>query len=176
MVIVKTDRSIAALVPLLRRAVASVDAGLPIFDVQRLDDRIAQTLARPRFTAALIGLFAAAALLLAAAGVYGIMAYSVSFRSHEIGIRLALGADARRVLVHVLGESARLAAAGAVVGLAAASVVTRLMRSLLFGVTPLDPLILSIAALVIIAVALAAALVPAHRASAVDPMVVLRND
>src|SRR5207247_2502733 len=143
MVVVKADRDVTAIVPSMRRAVSSVDAGLPIYDVQTLDDRIAASMSRPRFNAAVLGVFAAAALLLAAVGVYGVMAYSVSFRLHEIGVRLALGADARCVLGLVLGDAGRLAGAGALIGLAAALGLTHLMRSFLFGVAPTDPLVLT---------------------------------
>jgi ABC-type antimicrobial peptide transport system permease subunit len=133
-------------------------------------------LARPRFNATILVLFAGAALLLASVGVYGVMAYLVSFRLREIGIRLALGADARCVLGLVLGQGARLGAAGAATGIAAALALTRLMRSLLFGVSPTDPVILSAVAVAIMAAALAAAFVPARRASSVDPMIVLRSE
>src|ERR1700736_4442901 len=164
------------LIPALRRAVVAVDAGLPIYDVQTLDDRIAQALARPRFNAAVLICFAGAAVLLARVVVYGVMSYSVSFRLHEIGVRLALGADARRVLALVLGQGVRLAGTGAAVGVAAALALTRLMRSLLFGVSPTDPAILSAVAVVIVAAALVAAFVPARRASSVDPLIVLRSE
>lgn len=133
-------------------------------------------MARPRFNATILVLFAGAALLLASVGVYGVMAYLVSFRLREIGIRLALGADARCVLGLVLGQGARLGAAGAATGIAAALALTRLMRSLLFGVSPTDPVILSAVAVAIMAAALAAAFVPARRASSVDPMIVLRSE
>ena len=175
MVVVKADRDVTAIVPSMRRAVSSVDAGLPIYDVQTLDDRIAASMSRPRFNAAVLGVFAAAALLLAAVGVYGVMAYSVSFRLHEIGVRLALGAGAPRVLGLVLGEGARLAGLGAAIGLAGAIALTRLMRSILYGVAPIDPLIFAAATAVIMAVALTAAYLPARRAAAVDPVIVLRN-
>jgi hypothetical protein len=172
MVVVKADRDVMAIVPSTRRAVSSVDAGLPIYDVQTLDDRIAASMSRPRFNAAVLGVFAAAALLLAAVGVYGVMAYSVSFRLHELGVRLALGAGAPRVLGLVLGEGAGL---GAAIGLAGAIALTRLMRSSLYGVAPIDPLIFAAATAVIMAVALTAAYLPARRAAAVDPVIVLRN-
>ena len=116
------------------------------------------------------------AVLLAAGGVYGVMAYSVSFRLREIGVRLALGANASSVLRLILGESSRLAAAGAAIGIAAALVLTRLMRSVLFGVAPADPVILAGTIIVMFSAALAAAFVPARRASTVDPMVVLRAE
>jgi len=176
MMVVRIAGTPASIVGSLRRAVASVDPGLPIYDVQTLDDRIAQTLSRPRFNASVVTLFAAAALLLAAGGVYAVMAYSVSSRMHEIGIRLALGADATRVLRLVLGEGARLAGLGAAVGIAAAIVIARLMRSVLFGIADSDPVVMSSTVMIMFAVAIAAALVPARRASAIDPVAVLRRE
>jgi predicted permease len=160
----------------LREAVVSVDPGLPIYDVQLLDERIGRALSRPRLNASVLGAFALAALFLAAIGVYGVMAYSVSSRLHEIGVRLALGADGRGIVRLVLGQGARLAGLGAAIGLAAAFAATRLMRNLLFGVTPGDPIILAAVVLITMSVALLAALVPARRAAAVDPVVVLRNE
>jgi len=176
MVLVKTGQGLATVLPALRRAVADVDSGLPIYDVQTLDDRIAQGLARPRYNAAMLALFAGAALLLAALGVYGVMAYSVSSRMYEIGIRVALGADPQRVLRLVLGEGARLAAIGAALGLTASLAFGRMLRTLLYGVAAADPAVAVTVILVIVAVALAAAFVPARRASMVDPMVVLRME
>jgi putative ABC transport system permease protein len=175
MVVVKADRDVPAIVPGMRAAVSSIDPGLPIHDVQTLDERVWSSMARPRFNAAVLVVFAVAAVLLAAVGVYGVIAYSVSFRLHEIGVRLALGAGARRVLGLVLGEGARLAAAGAAIGLAGAVALTRLMRSILYGVAPIDPLIFAAATAVIMAVALTAAYLPARRAASVDPVIVLRS-
>jgi len=174
-ILVKSERPMS-LVPSLRTAVASVDPGLPIYDVRTLDERIDASLSRPRFNTALFAAFAGAALLLAAIGVYGVMAYSVSSRLHEIGVRLALGADAARVVRLVLSDGARLAGAGALIGLVAALATTRLMRNLLYNVTPTDPAILGAVVVLMILVALGAALLPARRAGAVDPIVVLRNE
>ena len=176
MVVVKSQRDASGIVPAMRTAVAAVDPGLPIYEVMTLDERIASTLSRPRFNAAVLAIFAGAALLLAAVGVYGVMAYSVSFRLHEIGVRLALGAGGRRVLGLVLGDGARLAALGAAIGLAAALALTRLMRSVLYGVAPTDPGILAGAIVVIMAVALTAAYLPARRAARIDPLRALRNE
>jgi predicted permease len=175
MMIVK-GRQPLSLVPSLRSAIASIDPGLPIYDVRTLDERIDASLSRPRFNMALLAAFAAAALLLAAIGVYGVMAYSVSSRLHEIGVRLALGADATRVVRLVLSDGARLAGAGAVLGLAAALAATRLMRNLLYNVTPTDPAILAGVVLLTMLVALSAAFLPARRAGAVDPVIALRQE
>jgi putative ABC transport system permease protein len=176
MVIVKARGSSTALLPALRSAVASVDPALPIYDVLTLDDRISDAVARPRFNAALLAAFAAAALLLAAIGVYGVLSYSVSSRTHEIGVRLALGADASRVVGLVVGQGLRLAVVGAAIGLAASVAVARLMQGLILEAAAWDARLLGIAAAIMLATAALAAFVPARRASEVDPMVVLRME
>jgi putative ABC transport system permease protein len=174
-VFVKTRGPVDPVVPSLRRAVASVDSAVPIFDVMTLDERIDQALSRPRFNAVVVAAFAAAALLLAALGVYGVLSASVSSRLHEIGVRLALGADARRVVALVLGEGLRLAAIGTAIGVAGALALTRLLQGLIVGVAASDPRILAAGAILMLAVAAAAAWLPARRASAVDPIVALRE-
>jgi predicted permease len=176
MVIVKTRGSTAALVPAMRRAVASVDPALPIYDVLSLDDRIAGALSRPRFNAALVAGFAGTALLVAALGVYGMLSYSVSSRLREIGVRLALGAAPPRIVRFILAEGLRLAVTGVAIGLAAALAAGRLTRSLVVDVSPSDPRILAAVTIVMLAVAGVAAFLPARRASAVDPIVVLRQE
>ncbi len=176
MVVVKTRGATSALVPALRRAVAAVDPALPIYDVLTLDDRIAVALSRPRFNATLVAGFAGAALLIAALGVYGMLSYSVSSRLREIGVRLALGAAPPRIVRFVLGEGLRLAAIGVVIGLFAALAAGRLTRSLVVDVSPSDPRLLALVAIVMLAVACLAAFLPARRASAVDPIVVLRHE
>jgi putative ABC transport system permease protein len=176
MVMVKTRASTSALVPAMRRAVASVDPSLPIYDVLTLDERIAGAVARPRFNAALVAGFAAAALLISALGVYGMLSYSVSSRLREIGVRLALGAAPDRIVRFILAEGLRLTVLGVVLGLLGALVVGRLTRSLVFDVNPSDPRILAGVSLVMLIVASLAAFLPARRASAVDPIVVLRQE
>jgi predicted permease len=166
----------ATLVQAMREAVASVDHSLPISDVMTLDERAADALTRPRFHATMLAVFAGAALLLAAVGVYGVMSYAVSARTQEIGIRVALGADGNRVMRLVLAESARLAAIGGVVGVAAALGVGQLIRNLVFDVAPTDPSVMAFAVFVLVVAALVAAFIPARRASVVDPIVVLRNE
>jgi putative ABC transport system permease protein len=175
MVIVKA-RGAASVLPALRKAVASVDSALPIYDVMTLDERIAAAIARPRFNTGLLSAFAGAALLLAAIGVYGVLSYSVSSRLREIGVRLALGADARRVVALVLGEGLRLASIGAGIGLVAALAASRFIQGLVVGASGADPRILAAVVLVMTVVAAAAAFLPARRASAVDPIVVLRQE
>jgi putative ABC transport system permease protein len=176
MMMVKTRGSTSSLVPALRRAVASVDPALPIYDVLTLDDRIAGALSRPRFNATIVAGFAAVALLIAALGVYGMLSYSVSCRRREIGVRLAIGAAPPRIVRVILAEGLRLAIAGIVIGLGATLVAGRLTRSLVVDVNPSDPRILTLVALAMLIVAGLAAFLPARRASAVDPVVVLRQE
>jgi len=174
-VLVKTRGPSAAIVPALRGAVAAVDASVPIFDVMPLDARVDAALSRPRFNTALVAAFAGAALLLAAVGIYGVLSYSVSSRLREIGVRMALGADASRVVALVVGEGMRLAAIGAAAGSLAALAAGRTMRGLIAGVSASDPRVLAGGAALMVAVACLAACLPARRASAVDPLVVLRD-
>jgi len=176
MIIVKTRGSAPALVPAMRRAVANVDPSLPIYDVLTLDDRISGALSRPRFNAALVSGFAAAALIIAALGVYGMLSYSVSSRLREIGVRLALGAAPPRIVRFILAEGLRLAIGGVAIGLLGALAAGRLTRSLVLDVSPTDPRILAAVTFVMLAVACLAAFLPARRASGVDPIVVLRQD
>jgi len=175
MVIVKTRGAATSLLPAMRTAVASVDPALPIYDAMTLDERIGAAISRPRFNATLLTAFAGAAMLLAAIGVYGVLSYSVSSRMREIGVRLALGADARRVVSLVLGEGLRLAAIGAGIGLAATLAAAQFLQGLVAGVSASDPRLLAASAVLMTAVAGLAAFLPARRASAVDPIVVLRD-
>jgi predicted permease len=176
MVAVKARGAAAALVPAMRTAVSSVDAALPIYDVMTLDERIGAAIARPRFNATLLGAFAGAALLLAAIGVYGVLSYSVSSRMREMGVRLALGADAPRVIRLILGEGLRLAVVGSALGMLASVALARLSRGLLVDAPAGDVRLLVAAGLLMIGVATLAAFVPARRAGSVDPIVALRND
>jgi predicted permease len=176
MVIVRAAGSASAIVPALRTAVASVDASIPIFDVLTLDDRIAAAVSRPRFNAGVVSLFAAAALLLAAIGVYGMLSYSVSSRMRELGVRLALGASRARVTRLVVGDGLRLTAIGGAIGAAGAIAAARALRGWLTGVGDLDPWMTAGAAIVLFAAAFLAAFIPARRAGAVDPLTVLRQE
>jgi predicted permease len=176
MVIVKTHGASLSLLPAMRTAVASIDPALPIYDAMTLGDRIGAAVARPRFNAALLGAFAAAALLLSAIGVYGVLSYSVSSRMREIGVRLALGADAARVMRLILGQGVRLATIGSAIGIAASLALARVIQGVLVDAPPRDLRLPAAAAVVFIAVALLAAFIPARRAGAIDPIVVLRND
>jgi predicted permease len=160
----------------VRAAVADLDKDLPVTGIRTMDELMVESVAAPRFRTLLVSMFAIVGLALAAIGIYGVMAYAVSERTHELGVRMALGADRSDVLRMVLGEATRLAAAGVAIGLAGAAATTQLIRTLLFGVTPFDlPTFAGIATL-LAATALVASYVPARRATRVDPMVALRYE
>ena len=165
-----------ALAPSLRAAVAGIDRSLPVSEVQTMEHVVSVANARPRFQALLLGIFAAVAAALAAAGIYGVMSYVVSRRTREIGVRMALGAGASEVLRLVVGEAMGVAAAGAAAGLAGALLLTRLMRSVLYGVRPGDPTTYAAVAALLLAIACAASYVPARRAARIDPVEALRRD
>jgi putative ABC transport system permease protein len=165
----------AALIPALRRAVASEDPTLPIYDVQLVTERVSEAVARPRFTATVSALFAVSTALLAAMGIFGVMAYSISLQKDELALRLALGATPRGVQGRVLGAALRLVAAGSGIGLLAGFWLLRSLRSMLFGISATDPFVLGLAVLGMGAIALIAAAAPAWRAGATDPMTLLRR-
>ena len=150
--------------------------GLPVSDLLLMDDVVSLSTARQRFGMLLMTIFSCSALLLAAVGIYGLMAYTVEQRRQEIGIRLALGAEAARVKKMVVWEGMRLALAGGVTGLVVAWGVSRMMESLLFGVKPRDPMVFVLVPMALGAVALLAVWLPASRASRVDPAVALRYE
>ncbi|MFN2508451.1 MAG: ABC transporter permease [Chthoniobacterales bacterium] len=165
----------ATLTSAVRAEVARVDAGIPLTRVRVFEDYIARSLARPRFNALLLGIFAGVALLLTAIGIYGVMAYSVAQRRQEIGIRIALGAQRGDVLRLVVGGGMKLTAAGVLIGLTAAFALTRLLETLLFGVKPFDATTLCAVALLLAGIALLACWVPARRAASVNPLIALRE-
>jgi len=174
--VVRTAGDPAALTTALRGAVRAIDPDVPVERVRRLDDLVAESLATERFSALLLGAFAASALFVAMIGLYGVMAYTVGQRTLEIGIRMAHGARPARVLGLVLGEGLGLTAAGIGLGLAAALAGGRLISSQLFGVTTTDPLAFTLGPAALLVVAAAACAVPAWRAARVDPIVALRAE
>jgi putative ABC transport system permease protein len=175
-VVVRSNLSVAAVAEAIRRDAHAIDKDLPVTDIGTIPELVDATLAQPRFQTLLLGLFSAVALTLAAVGIYGVISYSVIQRTHEIGIRMSLGAQPVQVLRLVMGQGIKLALAGIAVGAAAAFSLTRLMMSLLFGVSSADPLTFTGVAILLVAVALAACYVPARRAMRVDPMTALRYE
>ena len=162
------------LINAIRNEVTSLDRDLPLVGVKTMSEQIESTLWQQRIAAGLIGLFGLLAIALAAIGIYGVIAHSVEQRTREIGIRMALGADARGVRRMILRQGSVLALTGVLVGLGAAFVLTRLMSSVLYGVSATDPLTFLISSVVLVGVAVGACLVPARRATRVDPMIALR--
>jgi predicted permease len=175
-VYIRTEATPEALEGVIRREIQAVDPDLPVFGVRSLRSRISDALAARRFAMQVLGFFAATALLLAAIGIYGVMAYFVSQRVGEIGVRMALGAQRSDVLKLVVRQGMSLALAGVVAGFVASLGLARLISGLLFGVNPNDPLTLALFTLLLAGVALLANYVPARRAAMVDPMVALRYE
>ena len=173
---IRTGLSPAELVPALRRVVQQADRDLPIIDVRTQREQIDANMQMERAFAALTSGFGVLALALAGVGIYGIMAYSVASRRNEIGIRLALGAKPGQVRRMILRESSALAIAGIAVGAAAALGMTRLVKSMLYGIQPNDPATVTTSVLLMLAVALAASWIPARRAAGVQPMEALRHE
>jgi putative ABC transport system permease protein len=173
---VRTDGDLPNFPSTVRRAVASVDPTVVLSSIQTLDSKLAAITAPPRFRAFVLASFAGLSLVVSAIGLYGVIAYSVAQRTTEIGIRMALGARTEDVTRMVLREGVLIGGVGTVIGLAAAYGSTRLLASLLYGVTATDPVSFAVAALVLLAVALAASYVPARRAAQVDPLVALRTE
>jgi putative ABC transport system permease protein len=160
----------------LRSALAEIDPNEPLVRVRTMEDNMAATVTQPRFRTWLIGIFAGLALLLAAVGLYGVMSYSVTQRTSEIGIRVTLGAQRTEVFRTIVGEGLRLALIGVALGTVAALLTTRVLRSFLYGISAFDPLTFVLTAAVLTSVAIAACFFPARRATSVDPMVALRHE
>jgi putative ABC transport system permease protein len=165
-----------ALMPSIRKTFASIDPTLPISRVKTMEQILSAYLGPQRFELSLVGLFGFAGLILAAVGIFGVTSYSVARRTHEIGVRIALGAQRRDVLRLILGQGTRLALWGVGIGVLAALGLTRLMSSLLYGVSASDPLTFAGVAILLTVVALSACYIPARRAMHVDPMVALRYE
>jgi putative ABC transport system permease protein len=169
-------------IPLVRRAILDVEPGMPVAGsnimggIVTVESRLASSIAQRRLATSLVGGFALSALLLAAIGMYGVIAYGVAQRTREMGIRMALGANRRRILRLVLGEGVRLALVGAALGIVAAFASTRLIQSLLFQVVPTDPITFIVTPLLLAGVALLATYIPARRATRLDPTLAIRGD
>ena len=174
--VVRTANDPNSLIGAVRGEVFAVDKNLAAFDFKTMDEIVGQSLAQKRFAMMLLAVFAAVALILSAVGIYGVMSYSVTERTHEIGVRMALGAAKRDVLKLVVGQAALLAAIGVGFGLLASFLLMRLMQSLLFGVSATDPPTFLIVSAVLTVVALVASYLPARRAMRVDPMIALRYE
>jgi putative ABC transport system permease protein len=175
-VVARSDQNTATLAEHVKKQIWSVDKQIPATKLKTMTDVMATSLAAQRFNMTLMGIFAAVALALAAVGIYGVISYSVTQRTHEIGIRMALGAETRDVLRIVLGQGLLLAGAGVGIGIAAAFALTRVMSSLLFGVSATDPVIFVSIPVILALVAIGATFIPARRATKVDPMLALRYE
>jgi predicted permease len=174
--VVKTDGDPLSLAATVRRTVWDMDKDQPVSNIRTMEGILSESVARQRFSMLLLVTFATLALVLAAVGLYGVMSYSVAQRTREIGIRMALGAQARDVLKMVVGQGIKLVLIGVAIGLAAALILTRLMSSLLFGVSATDPTTFITISLVLISVALLASYIPARRATKIDPLIALRYE
>ena len=175
-VLVRTKGDAKSFIPTLRQTVWAMDRDLPLENVRTMDELLGDTIADSRFNTALLSMFAAVALLLAAIGIYGVLAYTVAQRTSEIGIRMALGAQRSSVLRLVVGNGLVLALIGVGIGVVGAIIATRTLSTLVFGVSTTDPSVFAFVALTLTAVATAAAAIPALRASRVDPIVALRSE
>ncbi len=171
---VRTDSDPVGLTASVRNQVWAVDKDQPVVNIMTMEQRLADSVSRPRFNMFLLGVFAGVALVLAAVGIYGVISYGVTQRTHEIGIRMTLGAQAGNVLRLVVGQGMRLVLAGVLVGLLMSLALTWLMKGLLFGVSATDPLTFVLIAALLVTVALLACYLPARRATKVDPVVALR--
>jgi putative ABC transport system permease protein len=174
--VVRSNSAAQPLVSAVREKISELDPDLPLAGIQPMEKIVSISVGQPRLLTGLVGAFAGFALLLAAIGIYGVMAYSVSQRSHEIGIRMALGASPRDIFRLVVGQGMRLVLAGIAIGFLASLALTRLMATLLFSTSAHDPVTFTAVALILVGVALAACYIPARRATRVDPLVALRYE
>ena len=174
--VVKTEVEPASLAATVRKAVWEIDKDQPVSNIKTMEEILLDSIARQRFSMLLLAIFAAVALILAAVGIYGVMSYSVAQRTHEIGIRMALGAQTGAVLKLAVSYGLKLVIAGIVIGLIAAFALTRVMSTLLFGVTATDPATFTLISLLLIGVAALASYIPARRATKVDPIIALRYE
>jgi putative ABC transport system permease protein len=174
--VMRTENDPMALAEPARKVIQELDRELPVSQLRPMTTVIRQTFARQQFSTVLLGGFSLASMLLAAVGIYGLLAYSVSQRTREIGVRVALGAEPGSITRMVVASGARMVVAGAAAGLAAALALSGLMKSLLFGIGPRDPLTFIATPAIFLAVALVAAYMPARRAAKVSPMEALRTE
>jgi putative ABC transport system permease protein len=175
-IVLRTGVDPAAEASALRDVVAGIDKNQPLVKVRTMEDNMTASAAQPRFRTWLLGLFALLALLLSTIGIYGVMSYSVTQRLHEIGIRIALGAQPKEVFRLVTGEGLRLALIGVTVGFAASLALTRVLHSFLYEISAIDPITYVTVAALLVAVGLLASFLPARRATRVDPLVALRHE
>ena len=175
-IVVRTTGDPLAIAGAVRNEVRTLDANLPVSNIRPMTAVVSTALATSRLTGFLMGAFAVIALTLAAVGIYGVLAYLVARRTHEIGIRLAMGADRSQVVGLVLKQALPLTGSGIVAGLAAAFALSRAMQSLLYQVAPNDPVTFSLVPVALVIVALAASAIPAFRATRVSPLVALRSE
>jgi predicted permease len=173
--VIRTSGAPLAATPSVRERLRAADAALPIV-IRTMDDVLATSTAQPRLYALLTGIFGAVALALAVVGIFGVVSYVAAQRTREIGVRMALGAQAREIVGLVIGQGMRPVIAGIVIGLAGAFGVTRFMKKLLFGVAPVDAFTFTVVVLIVAAVGLIACWIPAHRATRVDPLTALRAE
>jgi ABC-type antimicrobial peptide transport system permease subunit len=174
--IVRSSADPAGIITAIRREVFALDKNVPLTKIKTMTERVAEVTSRSRFIAQLLGLFAGLALLLSAIGIYGVMAYNVSMRSREMGIRIALGAQARDVLGMVMRDGLVVIVAGLAIGLGAAWAATRVLRSQLYDISAADPMTFIVAALVLACIACFACYFPARRGTKVDPITALREE
>ena len=172
--VVRTSVAPLSLAATVRNTVWTIDKDQPVSDIRSMEEIVSEAVARQRFSMLLLGIFASLALVLAAVGIYGVMSYSVAQRTHEIGIRMALGAQKSDVLKLTVGQGLKLVSIGVAIGLLAALILTRVMSSLLFGISATDPATFVTISMVLVSVALLASYIPALRAMKVDPMFALR--
>jgi predicted permease len=174
--VVRSSADVSALATAIRRAVADIDPAMPIYDMETMTQAISGSVAQPRFYMGLLTAFAGVALLLAALGIYGVISYGVSQRVRELGIRIALGATNERILKLVVGEGLALVGVGLLAGIAASVALTRLLSSMLYGVTPTDLPTLLLVPATLAVTGLLATYLPARRASRVDPVAAMRSE
>jgi putative ABC transport system permease protein len=174
--ILRTDGDPHAQIPAFRSVVHDLNPDQPLVRIRTMEENISTTISQPRFRTVLLGIFAASALLLSVVGLYGLMAYSVSQRVHELGIRITLGAQKVDVLKLIVGQGLKLVLIGVVVGLAGTFALSRILATFLYGVTATDPVTFGGVSITLIAVAFIACYIPAHRATKVDPIVALRYE